>query len=86
MFINAAAEFADHDNPNHIICAEHKRLVRDYIKGLAEQAGAKDPDLLAQQLNLLLEGAIVNAYVSNDKNAAALAKSMATVFIEQAVE
>ena len=31
MFINAAAEFSSEDDPNHIVCAEHKRLVRDYL-------------------------------------------------------
>jgi AcrR family transcriptional regulator len=86
MFINAAAEFSSHENPNHIFAAEHKRLVRDYIRELAEQAGAQDPGTLSEQLNLLLEGAVVNAHVGGNKEAAALAKSMATVFVNQAFE
>ena len=70
--------------PNHIACAEHKRLVRHYIRELADPAGARDPDALAMQLNLLLEGAIVEAHVSGNKQAAKLAGSMAPVFVEQA--
>ena len=84
MFINAAAEFSAQDDPSHIISAEHKRLVRDYICQLAEQAGARNPQVLSRQLNLLLEGAIVEAHVSGDKKAVKLAKSMAAVFVNQA--
>ena len=84
MFINAAAEFPDAADPCRILSAEHKRLVCDYIRGLAEQAGAKDPGELSKQLNLLIEGAIVCAYVGADKGAAERAKTMAKVFLNQA--
>ena len=84
MFINASAEFSAQDDPCHVICAEHKRLVRDYIQELAQQAGASNPRGLARQLNLLLEGAIVEAYVSGNEDAAQVAKSMAKVFVDQA--
>ncbi len=86
MFINAAAEFSAQDDPNHIVCAEHKRLVRDYIADLAEQAGVRDPQALAMQVNLLLDGAIVEAHVSGNTGAAKLARSMAVVFVEQAFQ
>ena len=82
MFINAAAEFSSHQDPNHIISAEHKRLVRDYIRGLAEQAGVNNAEVLSKQLNLLLEGAIVDAHVSGNSEAAIMAKAMASVFID----
>lgn len=85
MFINAAAEFSSQDDPGHKVCAEHKRLLREYLKSLAEQAGAADPEALAAQLNLLLEGAIVEAHVSGNKHAAGFAKSMAAVFVERAL-
>jgi AcrR family transcriptional regulator len=86
MFINASAEFSSQQDPNHIISAEHKRMVREYIRDLAEQAGAKDPNVLSKQLSLLLEGSIVEAYVSDNKGAAMLAKSMAEVFVNQTCE
>ena len=56
MFINAAAEFTAQDDAGHIFSVEHKRLMHEYIKGLAERARAQDPALLAWQLNLLIEG------------------------------
>ena len=86
MFINAAAEFSEADNPCHIISAEHKRLVCDYIRGLAAAAGASDPDELAKQINLLIEGAIVDAHVCGNRRAAERAKRMAEVFINLALE
>ncbi len=84
LFINAVAEYSSQQDPNHIMSAEHKRLVRDYIKGLAEAAGAKDPQDLSFRLNLLLEGAIVEAHVSGNADSASLAKEMAQVFVEAA--
>lgn len=85
LFINAAAEYGDKRNANHKMCAEHKRLVVQYISEVAKKAGAINNEKLAKQINLLIEGAIVNAYVMNDKRAAYIAKSMARPFIEQAL-
>lgn len=85
MFINASAEFAETDNPCHVVCAEHKRLVCEYIRELAEQAQAKDAEELSKQLNLLIEGAIVDAYVSGNLDAAKRAKKMAETIIALAV-
>jgi len=85
MLINASAEFSEADNPSHMLCAEHKRLVTEYIKELAVQAKMKEPEILAKQLDLLIEGAIVTAHVEGDKNAAKRAKEMAEVFIGLAV-
>lgn len=86
MFINAAAEFSDLGNPNHILCAEHKRLVREYIRDLATQAGAIDAEELSQQLNLLIEGAIVDAHVNGNKQAAVRAKTMAIAILALALK
>ncbi len=84
MFINASAEFSAQDDPRHIICAEHKRLVRDYIRDQAELAGIEDPESLARKLNLLLDGAIVDAHVCGNKDSATMAKEMAEVFVGRA--
>jgi AcrR family transcriptional regulator len=86
MFINAAAEFADHANPNHVVSAEHKRLVADYLSQQAKEAGARDPAALSHELNLLMEGAIVYAYVMGDKRAAERAKEMARFFVERQLD
>lgn len=83
-FINACAEFADRDHPVHAAVAEHKRLLLAYIRTLAADAGAKDPEALAKQLYLLIGGAIVHAHVAGDATAARDAKAAAAVLVENA--
>lgn len=80
-FINAAAEYGRDDDPIHASAAEHKKLVRSYIKGLAASAGASDPDALANALTLLMEGAITMAYVCGEKDAAARARDTAETLV-----
>lgn len=63
MFINASAEFCDSDSPPRRVAAEHKLEILRYITGLCNTAKLNDPDELAQQINLLVEGAIVTAHV-----------------------
>lgn len=85
MFINAAAEFSEQNNPCHMVCSEHKRLMSGYIRDLARAAGAKDPENLAAELSLLIEGAIVQAHVYGDKQAGSRAKKMAQIYINHAI-
>lgn len=85
MFINAAAEFSKQDNRCHMVCAEHKRLMADYVRELAKAAGANDSAALSAELSLLIEGAIVQAHVYGDKQAGLRAKRMAQTFILQAI-
>jgi AcrR family transcriptional regulator len=76
-FINASAEFGDPRHPVHAACAEHKRLMRGYLRQLAEAAQLPEPGVLADQLGLLLEGAIVSAQVIGDRDAARKARRAA---------
>ena len=91
MFINASAEYADHEDPIHAASAEHKRLVEKYVRELAKQAGAPEPGgpgVLATQLCLLMEGAVVLTQVCPDDAkgcAAASAKCAAGVLIDHAL-
>lgn len=84
MFINAAAEYHDADNPIHVAAREHKERVRNYIRELATLAGAEAPETLGDSLNLLAEGAIVMAHAANDKNAAKTAKTAAESLLRAA--
>ena len=83
MFINAAAEFASMDNPCHQLCKTHKTHICQYIEKLARNEGTKQPKKLSEKLNLLIEGAIVEAYVSGKKDAAKLAKDIARGIVRQ---
>lgn len=85
-FINACAEYAERSDPVHAAAAEHKRLVRAYLRGLAADAAAPDPDTLAHELEILMTGAIVTAQVQGEPNAAHRAKTAARALIGRALE
>ena len=87
MFINAISEYSEEGTAIRQVCKEFKRLMHSYIKSLAEQAGVKESDELASELALLLEGSIVTAQVSEQREKAAnTAKRMAKTLIDDALE
>jgi len=49
---------------------KHKKVVLAHIEKLAAETGAVEPKLLAHQLALLIDGAIVAAMVSRDPSVA----------------
>ncbi len=83
MFINASAEFAGSDDPIHMVSSEHKMLVLKYLRELTLAADISGHETLADELMLLAEGAIVMAYVTGDKTAAARAKNAAEKLIQK---
>jgi len=85
MFIKATSEYQDPDHPIHIASANHKRRVLGFIQGLAKDAGAKNPKLLARQLFMLTEGEIVTAFILGKSGVGADAKAAAKVLIESAL-
>jgi hypothetical protein len=48
----------------------HKKVVLAYIEKLAGEMGAAEPEVLAHQLALLMDGAIVAAMVTRDPGVA----------------
>ena len=64
-FINAAAEYPAGDHPVRAAVARHRDWFRELIAGLAGRLGAKDPELAADQLIMLRDGAMVHGYVSD---------------------
>ena len=79
-FVGAAGEFPEPDHPGHRVAAEHKRAVVDRLRELAERAGARDPNGLAEELLLIMDGAWSAARVfgpgSHGRRAAAAAKAV----------
>ena len=59
-FLNAAAELPDKDHPARRVIEEHKGRHRERIIALCCEAGLSDPELLADELFLLCEGARVS--------------------------
>jgi len=56
-FVGAAAEFPEPEHPGHRVALGHKRAVAARLRELAEAAGATDPDELAEELLLVMDGA-----------------------------
>ena len=83
MFIKAIGEYSDKKSPIREIGRQFKRLMRDYIRDLCVQAELEDPEGLADQLALILEGAIVTAQVSGSPASAKTAKTIARTLLEQ---
>jgi AcrR family transcriptional regulator len=63
MFINASAEFSDPTSAPRLVAAEHMRAIVRYLARLCQECGFARPEHVADQLNILLEGAIVTARV-----------------------
>lgn len=60
-FINIATEFPQVDYPGHQVAIEHKQSVRTRFYQLAEEAGTRQPEVLANALFLLMDGAYMAA-------------------------
>ena len=84
-FINASAEFPLENNPVHKVSAEFYEKFRNYIAGLARMAGAENPENLAQQLALLIEGAIVSEQMKRGSGIIVTARQAAEILINLAV-
>ena len=69
-FINAVAEHDKDAKAFRNIALRHKKVVLAHILKLAAEMGAAEPQMLAHQLALLIDGAIVAAMVSRDPGVA----------------
>jgi AcrR family transcriptional regulator len=85
-FSRAATEYRDPRHAVHELAAEHKRILHRYIRDLATAAGIKDVSSLADQLSLLIDGAVINMEIFYKPQVAKTAKRMAEKLIAAAVE
>jgi AcrR family transcriptional regulator len=83
-FINAAAEAAA-GTPVHARTVAHKQAVLAWLRDLAAQAGAADPDALARSLSLLLDGGLSDGALAADPETAAAAKDTARLLVATAL-
>lgn len=82
-FINTAAE-SDTGSDVHARTVEHKTVVRAWLTDLARRARAIDPDLLARQLTLLLDGGLAAGVLDADRTSPVAAKSAARTLVDAA--
>jgi AcrR family transcriptional regulator len=82
-FLRATAEMAA-DASGREVCRDARRWTRELLSGLAKEAGASNPDVLAKQLVLLYDGAAASAQMDRDPAAAAEARAAAVLLIDAA--
>jgi AcrR family transcriptional regulator len=80
-FINVMLEMGP-DHPLGRAGARHLENVRSVVRGLAEEAGLRDPDSFTHSWHILMKGSIVAA-AEGDVEAASRARSMARLLIDQ---
>jgi AcrR family transcriptional regulator len=83
-FINAAAE-AEPGSAVHDRTVAHKQAVLAWMRELAADAGAAEPDQLARTLSLLLDGGLASGALDADPQAAESARAAAEQLVRAAV-
>lgn len=81
-FINAVAEFPQTDSAVHQSSLGFSRNLRNQLAKLAQAAGKKNADVLALQLQMVIEGASVSNEVQIRAEAIQHGKSMAKILID----
>tara|TARA_R110001583_G_scaffold11613_13_gene52294 strand:+ start:15503 stop:16066 length:564 start_codon:yes stop_codon:yes gene_type:complete len=77
-FINVSAEYADPAHPIKLFATKHKQAIVDIIaEQLMTKENHKENQQKADQIGLLIEGAIVMAHTRGMKQSALIAKEMA---------
>ncbi len=71
-FVNVLLE-SEVNSPVHRAAARHLLNIRNFVGGLAQDAGLDDPQAFAETWHFLMKGSIVSAY-EGDRNAARRAR------------
>jgi AcrR family transcriptional regulator len=84
-FINTAAESVSAPDV-HARTVEHKEAVRAWVTDLARRAGAVDPDLLARQITLLIDGGLASGVLDADPGVPRAAREAARALVDAACQ
>lgn len=83
-FVNAVAEIGSRTHPAGHVALRFKEQQRLWVRTLLERTDAREPDALATQIAILIDGAIATALVRGDPNMARAARDAALVLIRNA--
>jgi AcrR family transcriptional regulator len=83
-FVNAIAELGDATHPGTKMAVAYKEQRRVWLRDALRRLNVADPDGLATQIAILVEGAIIAALVRGDPSMAAAAKAAARVLLTAA--
>ncbi len=83
MFLNVCVEFPSPHDPIHRLGMEHYLDAKAEFVQLAKAAGAKDPERLAEQIVVLMQGTLTHRQVTGDNDAAVKAREVLELLIDQ---
>ena len=84
-YVNAVTEIGDRKHAAVALAVQFKEQRRQWYRALLDRLQVKDPDTLATQLQLLVEGVLATALVLGDPGAARAARAAAEVLLDAAV-
>jgi AcrR family transcriptional regulator len=84
LFVNALLEVEDRKHPIHKASREQLARIREFVAGLAEEAGVADPEPFARQWHILMKGSIVAAG-EGDVDAARRAQAVGRLLLADAL-
>jgi AcrR family transcriptional regulator len=79
-FINVMLELSDRDDPGRVASVHHLSVIREFLAGLASEAGVADPEAFAHQWHILMKGSIVAA-AEGDMLAAQRARELGALLL-----
>ena len=80
-FINVMLELSDREDPGRLASVQHLSVIREFLAGLAAEAGVADAAAFAHQWHILMKGSIVAA-AEGDASAAARAQELGALLLD----
>jgi len=85
-YVNCAAEFPDRGHPAREAVRSHKAGLKDRLAELSAEAGAAEPEKLAENLFLLLEGSYVTGALQGNDEVVGRARGLAAELVAASLE
>ena len=82
-FAKVLLEHSDQGHPVRKAAEAHIETIRAFLRRLAADAGVRDPDAFARQLQIAMMGSIIAAY-AGDRDAALRAKELGALLLARA--
>ncbi|WP_051325054.1 TetR/AcrR family transcriptional regulator [Candidatus Solirubrobacter pratensis] len=83
-FVNVMLGIGDLHHPVRRASVEHLATIREFLSGLAHEAGVEEPDGFARQWHILMKGSLVAA-AEGDVQAAARAQELGRLLLSAAL-
>jgi AcrR family transcriptional regulator len=83
-FVRASAETRSGTSPRSA-CQQSREYTRALFESLARGAGVHEPELIAQELVILFDGALISAQMDGNRSAARIARAIAEGLLDRAI-